>query len=301
MHKNGISVIVVSWNTKNITSECLRRLEIAKGYLKDESNCEIIVVDNNSTDGTSTMIAKKYPWVKLIKSKFNLGYSAGNNLGFRNSDSKNSYLLLLNSDAYVEEDTLSKSLDYFEKNINCDVLGCQLKFENGKIQPSAGNLPTPTNVLSWIWGFKFFNQFHPRSANYFKYDKKVGWVQGAYLFMKRKVFEETHGFDENFFMYMDEVEWSRRVGELKYNIFYTPSFSITHLDRASAHKVPEKLAKTFSLEIIGVVYYLRKYYPRSLSFLLPLIKLAVFLRLLAFTILENKVRTLAYAKVLREI
>lgn len=308
MHKPGISIIIVSWNTKDITDECLLRIKKSVAFAKGIADTEVIVVDNDSNDGTAEMIEKKYPWVILVKSGANFGYAKGNNLGFRRSNHQNKYLLLLNSDAYIEENTLADSLNYFDSNNECDVLGCKLILENGRLQPSAGNLPTPVNVWSWIWGLdlvpvvnRLFTQFHPRDKGFFKTDRKVGWVQGAFLFMKRKVFVKTKGFDEKFFMYMDEVEWCRRVSNLGYSIFFTPGFSITHLDRASAHAIPEKMAQTYSLEVIGLIYYLRKYYSGSLGLLLPLIKFGVSLRWLAFFILGNRIRTQAYAKILKEI
>lgn len=308
MLKPGLSIIIVSWNTKDVTDKCLRYLKAAVDNVCDKLDTEVIVVDNNSNDGTSEMVEKKYPWVKLIRSGINLGYAKGNNLGFKNSNSKNKYLLLLNSDAYVEKDTLANSLDYFINNKECDVLGCKLLRGNGTLQPSGGYLPTPVSVWSWFWGLdlvplinKFFNQFHPRDNEFFKSDRKVGWVQGAFLFMAREVFEKTKGFDEKLFMYMDEVEWSRRVYDFGYNIFYTPRFSITHLDRASAHQNSEKMAQTYSLEVIGLVYYLRKYYPEKLSLLLPLLRLGAYLRWFAFFILGNETRKQAYMKVLKEI
>ena len=306
--KPGISIVVVSWNTKEVTDECLLRIKKAAGFVLNRADVEVVVVDNDSTDGSPEMIEKKYPWVELVKSGTNFGYAKGNNLGFRRTNLRYKYLLLLNSDAYLEKDTLVNSLNYFENHEDRDVLGCKLILENGKLQPSAGNLPTPTNVWSWIWGLdlvpvinKFFKQFHPRDKEFFKSDRKVGWVQGAFLFMKREVFEKTKGFDEKFFMYMDEVEWCRRVRDFGYNIFYSPEFFITHLDRASAHAIPEKMAQTYSLEVIGLIYYLRKYYPGNLAFLLPLIKLGVFLRRFVFFVLGNRTREQAYAKILSEI
>lgn len=308
MHKSGLTVIIVSWNTKSVTDECLRCLKAAMDNVEDRLETEVVVVDNNSGDATGEMIREKYPWVKLVRSGTNLGYAKGNNLGFAKSNPRNKYLLLLNSDAYVEKDTLADALNFFDSNEKCDVLGCKLLRENGKLQPSAGNLPTPLNVWSWFWGLdlvpflnKFFKQFHPRDKEFFKSDRKVGWVQGAFLFMNREVFEKTKGFDEKFFMYMDEVEWSRRVHDLGYNIFYTPRFTVTHLDRASTHQIPEKMAQSYVLEVVGLIYYLRKYYPEKMGLLVPLLRLGAYLRWFAFFILGNKTRKQAYMKVLRQI
>lgn len=306
-NKNGISVVIVNWNTKDVTAKCLSHLKKAIDFLGDEKKVEVVLVDNDSSDGSVEMIEKEYPWVKLVKAGSNLGYAKGNNLGFSKTNDKNKYLLLLNSDVYLKKGSLAKSLDFFGIHADCDVLGCKLVSEKGELLPSAGNLPTPLSVWSWFWGLdlipvinKLFKQFHPRDKNFFRLDKRVGWVQGAYLFMKREVFEKTNGFDETIFMYMDEVEWGKRVANFGYNIYYTPSFSVAHLERSSARNDWEKISQTYFLEAKGLIYYLRKHNKESLTIIIPLIKIGAALRYFAFWLLGNKIRRTAYAKILKE-
>ncbi|HKB88346.1 MAG TPA: glycosyltransferase family 2 protein [Patescibacteria group bacterium] len=308
MNRPGISVVIVSWNTKDITDRCLSAMKKAVAKVKSKADVEVIVVENDSEDGTAEMIAKKHPWVKLKPSGSDLGYGKGNNFGYKKANPKYDYLLLLNNDAYVNEDTLVKSLEYMEKNTNCDVLGCQLRFLDGRFQPSAGFLPNPTSVWSWIWGLdlvpgvnKLFKPFHPTDKDFFKKDREVGWTMGAFLFMKMEVFKKSGGFDENFFMYMEEVEWCRRVNMAGYKIWYTPGFWITHVDKASAMGKPEELAKIFRREILGFVYYLRKNYANQEYWFMPSIKAGIILRYLTFSILGNKMRQDAYSQTLKEL
>lgn len=305
MEKVGISVVIVSWNTKDITDQCLTSMKKAVAKVKGRADVEVIVVENDSEDGTPEMIAKKHPWVDLRKSGSDLGYGKGNNYGYERANHKYDYLLLLNNDAYVNEDTLVKSLDYMEKNKECDVMGCQLRFLDGRFQPSAGYLPTPVSVWTWIWGFGFIpglksliRPFHPTDKDFFKKDREVGWTMGAFLFMKMDIFKKSGGFDENFFMYMEEVEWCRRVKQAGGRIWYTPKFWVTHLDKASAMGKPEELAKIFRREILGFVYYLNKNYKRQSWWFIPAIKLGVLLRLAVFTLLGNKMRIDAYKQTL---
>jgi GT2 family glycosyltransferase len=195
-----------------------------------------------------------------------------------------------------------------EENPQCDVVGCRLEYLDGRFQPSGGFLPTPGSVVSWICGLDkvpilkdFFLPVHPKNPKFFDKDRKVGWVMGAFLLMKRQVFENTKGFDENFFMYMEEVEWCRRIQKSGYNICYTPSFSVTHLDKASALGDTKRLAKIFRLEILGIVYYLRKHYPKQVKWLTPVIRIGVILRYLTFTLLGNKLRQDAYRQTLKDL
>ncbi len=305
--KPGISVVIVSWNTKDITDHCLASMKKAVEKVKNLADVEVVVVENASEDGTPEMIAKKHPWVKLKPSGSDLGYGKGNNFGYKLCNHKNEYLLLLNNDAYVNEDTLVKCLDYLEKHSECDVLGCQLRFLDGRFQPSAGFLPTPSSVWTWIWGLglvpvikNLFKPFHPTDKQFFKKDREVGWTMGAFLFMKMEIYKKSKGFDENFFMYMEEVEWCRRVKEAGGKIFYTPSFWVTHVDKASAMGKPEELAKIFRREILGFVYYLNKNYSNQSWWFIPAIKIGIFIRLLAFSLLGNKMRQDAYKQTLEQ-
>lgn len=305
MEKIGISVVIVSWNTKDITDKCLAQMKQAVDFVKDRADVEVIVVENASDDGSEQMIAKKYPWVALKPSGSDLGYGKGNNYGYKRTNPKYKYLLLLNNDAYVERETLTKCLDYFEENFECDVLGCKLHYEDGRFQPSAGYLPTPASVWSWIWGLellpvigKIFSPFHPKDPAFFEKTRRVGWVMGAFLFMKKEVYAKSKGFDENFFLYMEEVEWCRRVKEAGGKIWYNPAFSITHVDKASAKGDRLELSKIFRREILGFVYYLNKNYKNQSWWFIPAIKLGVAVRLLAFTLLGNKMRQDAYKQTL---
>ena len=307
MGKPKISVVIVSWNTKDVTDKCLVSMKRAVEKAKDIADTEVIVVENDSEDGTPEMITEKYPWVKLKPSGSDLGYGKGNNYGYKRCNPKSDYLLLLNNDAYVNENTLVKSVQYMQSHPECDVFGCELRFEDGRFQPSAGYLPTPMSVWTWIWGLelipgikRLFKPFHPKEQSFFKKDREVGWAMGAFLFMKMDVFKKSKGFDEKFFMYMEEVEWCRRVKESKGRIFYTPSFWVTHVDKASAMGKPEELSKIFRREILGFVYYLNKNYKKQSWWFIPAIKTGIFLRLLVFTLLGNKMRQEAYKQTLEQ-
>lgn len=308
MDKVDLSVIIVSWNTKDITDKCLVSMKKAVKKAEKIANTEVIVVENDSEDGTPEMIAKKHPWAKLMPSGSDLGYSKGNNWGFARINKKAEYILLLNNDAYVNEDTLVDSIKYMKSHPEADVMGCQLRYLDGRFQPSAGYLPTPFSVWGWLWGLdkiplvkELFKQVHPKEREYYKKDRESGWVMGAFLFMKKDVFVKTNGFDENFFMYMEEVEWCKRVWDMGYKIFYTPKFWITHIDKASAFGDPVELAKIFRKEIVGLVYYMRKHFKNSMWWLLPVVKMGILVRLVVFTILNNKLRIDAYKRILTEI
>src|SRR3989304_8375953 len=103
MKKFGVSVIIISWNTRDITDTCLSFIKKAVNFVKDEADVEVIVSEHASKDGSAEMIAKKHPWVKLVPAGKDLGYGKGNNFGFKHTNHKYEYLLLLNNDAYVKK------------------------------------------------------------------------------------------------------------------------------------------------------------------------------------------------------
>ena len=295
MNNLDLSVIILSFNTSDITGRCLGKLKIAKEYCESrlKNKVTVTVVDNGSSDSSAEMIRSEYPWVKLIASRTNLGFSKGNNLAMKQS--KNPLILLLNSDVYVSEESLYKALAYFRVNLNCDVLGARLNYANGKLQPSAGNLPNPLNIIFWILGLR---GFHPKNKAYFSKAHPVGWIMGAFFMLKRKVFESTGGFDENLFMYMEEVEWCKRILDIGFKIWYVPQIEVVHLHGASTNF---DLTPGFLNELKGIKYYLKKHYPH---FYLPtkfFLILGLVFRVIAFSLLGKTKRARVYLEGLKVV
>jgi N-acetylglucosaminyl-diphospho-decaprenol L-rhamnosyltransferase len=280
-----ISVIIVSYNTRDITERCLKSL--ALDNFKDK---EIIVVDNASSDSSAEMISKKFPEVKLIKLDKNIGFGRGNNLGM--SKAKGEYLLLLNSDAFVSPDTLEKCELFMREVVDCDVLGCKLTFDDGRLQPSAGNLPNFINTWMWMWGIG--SSVHPKNRLYFESTHPVGWVTGAFMFMRRIIFEKTGGFDENFFMYMEEIDWCKRILESGMKIYFTNKFSIVHLQGASSNY---DLKKPLTREVQGLIYYFKKHYLVYFPLMYFFTKVGIFTRAKAHQILGHREKAEIYLEI----
>lgn len=300
-----LSVIILSYNTKNITNECLSRLWLSVSRCRQKlgNDIEVIVVDNASSDGSVEEIRKNHSWVKLIESKVNTGFSGGNNLGLKIATKP--YILFLNSDAYVEQDSLIKALEYFQKNPDCSVLGPKLTFENGKLQPSAGYLPNPFNVIAWILGLSLIPPlapltfpFHPKFKEFFDKEREVGWIMGAFFMLKREVIEKVGGFDEKIFMYFEEVEFCKRATLAGFQIWYVPGIKVVHLHGASSgfDNSPALLQ-----ELKGLKYYLQEYYRNSYCLVRLFLVLGLVLRVIVFSLLGNTKRARAYMEGLKVI
>lgn len=289
-----ISIIIVSYNTQAITDRCLAAVEDSRL----ENPFEIIVVDNASTDGSVEMIKTKHPKVKLIASKTNTGFTGGNNLAMKQATGN--YFLLLNSDAFLQENTLSQCLEAIK---NADVIGCKLTFEDGSLQPSAGYLPNPLNTFLWVWGLDVFPilrniipSVHPQIKSFFESTHSVGWVTGAFMFMKREVYDKTSGFDEKYFMYTEEVDWCKRMHNEKFTVKYVANFSIVHLMGASTGK-----NVSYIKEMQGLVYYFKKHYPAVAPLMKIIIKTGNMARIIAFEVTGNKTRANIYREIVQSL
>ena len=204
-----LSVIIVSYNTKELLSDCLRSVFKAQ---KPAKGLEVIVVDNHSTDGSQMMVRKNFSQVKLIVNRDNRGFAAANNQGM--AIARGEWLLLLNSDAFVFPDTLVKMVEFTDTNPECDVAGCQLLNQDLTLQQSWGYFPTLSRIIlfmSFIDNFpvirKYFRAIHVRDFSRYTKTTEADWVMGAFVWLKRTVREKTGGLDEKYFMYGEETEW----------------------------------------------------------------------------------------------
>ncbi|MBI2011649.1 glycosyltransferase family 2 protein [Candidatus Daviesbacteria bacterium] len=297
-----LSIIILSFNTKDIIDECLSRVKKAKEFAEKnlKSEIEVIVVENASSDGSKEMLESRHGWVRLIISKTNTGFSGGNNIGMKASRGK--FILLLNSDCFVVDDTLVKSLEYFKNHPEVDLIGPRLNFKDGRLQPSAGYLPTPLNTILWISGLARFplmdqiaSPIHPKDSSFFSKERKVQWVMGAYFMFKREVYDATNGFDESIFMYGEEVEWCKRIKDQGFGLMYVPSIEVTHIDKASSKG---ELKNPLLSEIKAIVRYYRQHYKDEYPFVKLVMVISLIFRAFLFAILGKKDRKDAYLEAL---
>jgi GT2 family glycosyltransferase len=285
-----LSVIIVSFNTREITLECLRRL-----YGATKPDFEVILVDNKSEDGSVEAIKSAFPEVKLIANQQNVGFAKANNQGMRLA--KGDLILLLNSDVYLESDTIDRCLNYIKLN-SVDVLGCKLVYPNGVVQSSTGYFPTLSRVVAQFLlldDLPFIKDRISRLHSRISHTQEVDWVQGAFFLAKRWVWEKTNGFDESFFMYGEEVEWQKRIKEAGGRIWYYVDAVATHLGGAST----KSLLAMFSGEIEGYQLWFRKYGTQTdLRILSAVVWIGCWLRMVVFGLTRKTDYAQAYWRVL---
>lgn len=226
-----VCVIIVSFNTCDLTLTCLRHLHAAL----DGVTSQVIVVDNASQDGSVEAVAERFPQVELVASDRNLGFGAANNVGMRRGAGR--YVLLLNSDAFVEPTAIGELIDYLENHPQAAMVGPKLLNADGSTQRSCFRYPTPARA--WLENTGIARLFKSRSrlGDYrnWAHDEAgaVDWAVGACLLVRRQVIDQVGGFDERFFMYAEETDWQKRIRDAGWTIHFTPEARVTHLGGAS--------------------------------------------------------------------
>lgn len=217
-----LSVIILNYNVHHFLELCVLSVQNALQNL----DAEIIVVDNNSSDDSCAMMKQRFPNVKLIENKENLGFPKGNNLGV--AQAKGEYICILNPDTVVAEDTFEKILNTEHWQLNTGIIGCKLIDGTGNFLPeSKRGIPTPWVAFTKIFGLyalfpksTLFNKYYAQQLSENE-SGKVEILVGAFMMMKRELYNEIGGFDENCFMYSDDIDLSYRVLQKgKYNYYF---------------------------------------------------------------------------------
>ena len=286
--KVSLSIIVISYNTKDLTKNCIESIQKNTKGIK----YEIIVIDNASTDGTIKAISGLK--VRLIKNKSNLGFAKANNQGIKIA--KGSYILLLNSDTLISDNVLGEVVGWMSKNPRVGVATCALKNKDGSLQATGGYFPTLIRVFSWMTIQDFpcvdflIKPFHPKLKFYaYKEEKDLDWVTGAFLLVRKKVIEEIGGLDEDYFMYGEDLDFCFRAKEKGWLVKYLPEFSIIHYGGASSAKEFPLLSEYKSTKI-----FYKKHYS---SWQMPILRLLLKIGALGRIVILGMIRGGDYAKI----
>lgn len=244
-----LSIIILSYNTKNLLLKCVQSVIREYGEQIKRDELELIVVDNDSVDD-SVQAIEKIKEVKLIKNRENFGFSKGNNIGARQA--KGEYILFLNSDTKVEDQGFLKMVDFLDQNRKIGILGGKLLNSDGSQQLSCGNFYNLFNLTVTLLGGERIGLIRKKFAKI----QKVDWVSGASLMIRKKLFEKLNGFDENLFMYMEDMELCFRAKKLGFQTYFYPDIRIVHQELGSSNRA-------FAVNQIykGLLYFYKKHKP----------------------------------------
>jgi len=240
-----LSIVIVNYNVKYFLKQCIQSI-----YNSDyHKPYEIIVVDNNSQDDSIEMLAEHFPDVKVIANKENVGFSKANNQGFDIAESK--YVLILNPDTVIKEDTLS-TCDERMQDDSVGAIGVKMLDGKGQYLPeSKRGFPTPIHAL---WKMIGLSKLFPNSAFFNKYylghlsenkEHTIDVLTGAFLWTRKEILDRIGGFDEDYFMYGEDIEMSYQIKEAGYNLIYLPTTDIIHFKGESTKKSSVHYLKNF--------------------------------------------------------
>ena len=272
-----LSVVIVNYNVKYFLEQCLHSVRQAKTGLKTE----VFVVDNNSVDGSTGEIKQKFPWVRVIENKENLGFSRANNQAIAKSTGR--YVLLLNPDTVVEEATFKKCIAFMDSNPDAGALGVKMINGKGEFLPESKRaLPTPMVSFYKMFGL---SALFPRSHRFGKYhlgylDREethsVDVLAGAFMFLRKEALDKTGMLDESFFMYGEDIDLSYRITGAGYKNYYYPETTIIHYKGESTKKGSLNYVKMFYQAMI--IFAGKHFTSRKARTFRILINLAIYFR-----------------------
>jgi GT2 family glycosyltransferase len=255
-----LSIIIVNWNTKNILKQAINSV-ISE---TKEIDCELIVVDNNSSDGSSQMIKKDFPSILLIENKINKGFAGGNNDGLKIT--KGDYLMLLNSDTIVQENAIEKMVKFLDENNEVVMLGPKLLNKYGNFQESCRrNLPDIKNSFLYIFSINKNKYKTHKDENVSGYTEAIS---GAVMMFRRSVYEKIGGLDERYFMYAEDLDYCKQVFNLGWKTYYLSEAKIIHLGGESSK---QKSSKNLFYFYKTMWQYYKKHFYKKNNFITNLI------------------------------
>ncbi|MBN2482531.1 MAG: glycosyltransferase [Bacteroidales bacterium] len=272
-----LSVIIVSYNVKHFLEQCLNAVIRSA----DTIRTEIIVVDNNSVDGSVQMVREKFPQVFLIANHSNNGFAKANNQGIVISRGK--YVLLVNPDTVVQEDTFLKCIEFMESHPEAGSLGVKMIDGKGRFLPESKRaFPAPEVAFYKIFGF---SALFPRSRKFGRYSlgyldresvHEVDVISGAFMFIRRTALDKSGLLDEDFFMYGEDIDLSYRIKESGYLNYYYPETAIIHYKGESTKKSSINYVVMFYQ---AMIIFARKHFSKNAArYYAALIQTAIYFR-----------------------
>lgn len=254
-----VSIIIVNWNTKELLRDCLSSVNEHAGDI----DCEIIVIDNASADGSAEMVKNDFQQVILIENSDNRGFAAANNQGM--AVAKGRYVLLLNSDTVVLDNAIAKTVSFADENPQAAVTGCRVLNPDRTLQRTCFMFPSVLNMLlSSTYLYKLFpkNRFFGREQMTW-WDRndvrQVDVVTGCFMLVRREAIEQVGMMDEEFFMYGEETDWCYRFRKKGWKVMFAPVGRIIHFGGQSTAQKPVAMIVQLRLSILR---FMKKHYSR---------------------------------------
>lgn len=266
----AVSVIIVSYKVRYYIEQCLNSV------LRSVADVQILVVDNNSDDGSVEYLRERFPQAEVIANDFNAGFGKANNMALAKATGK--YVLFLNPDTVVAERTIPGCIDYMEAHPEVGAVGVRMQYGNGRFAlESRRSLPTPSVSF---WHMTGLGKLFPKSKVFAKYHRTyldkdrecpIDVVSGAYMFIRKEALDRTGGFDESFFMYGEDIDLSYRILQAGYQNRYLP-LPIVHYKGESTTKTSYRYAQVF---YDAMIIFFNKHFQRYSRLFALLVRIVV--------------------------
>ncbi|MBR5325877.1 MAG: glycosyltransferase family 2 protein [Prevotella sp.] len=261
-----LSIVIVSYNVRTYLEQCLQSVQKALEGIEGE----VFVVDNRSEDDSVAVVRTDYPWVRLIESPENVGFARANNIAIRQSEAE--YVLLLNPDTVVEEDTLRQSLAFMDAHPEAGGAGVMMHNADGTLAPESRRaIPTP-----WVSCLKMLGFTKRYYMSHLPWDQpsQIEVISGAFCLLRKKALDEIGLLDETFFMYGEDIDLSYRLLKGGWQNWYLP-YSIIHFKGKSTQKSDYRYVHIFYQ---AMLIFFRKHYGHLSFFYTMPVKIAIYFR-----------------------
>lgn len=253
-----LTVVLVSYNTAELLGECISRVKDSSAELR----VKVVVVDNASKDGSVAVVQSRHPDCALIVNETNVGFGRANNQALPLVEGR--YVLLLNTDAFVSPDTLTKTVAYMDAHTCCGILGTKLVDPEGGLQPSARYFPTPWNRFLRRTGLeKIFTS--ARTIDDMSWDhrsvRRCDWVPGCFYLVRKTLIDQIGLFDPRYFLYSEEIDHCFAARKAGWEVVFFPDTSVVHIGGESAKSEGEITSSGRQLEGLQIeseLLYFRK-------------------------------------------
>lgn len=244
-----LSILIVNWNTRELLNECLEAVYRTTQALSPE----VIVVDNGSTDGSQELVMRAFPQTRLVQNQQNLGFAPANNQGLALSQGQ--AILLLNSDAFLQDSVATEMLEWLEAHPHAGIIGPRLIYPDGRQQISHGPLPTLRSELLSLVGLdkipwvSSFRQPQPATVTQSKPGVPAGMVMGACLMLRRSVLEQIGPLDESFYFFSEEVDFCARAHQVGWQVFFLPWLEVVHVGSGSSGQTAPRVLQLYRAKL----------------------------------------------------
>ena len=249
-----VSIILVSWNTRELLLGCIESLPAAIGELR----ADVWVVDNRSTDGSVAAVRERFPLARLIENNGNPGFAAANNQAIAASAGR--YALLLNSDTIAQPGSIERLVRFADEHRSAGIVGARLLNPDGSFQASFADFPSLRSELLSVTGIgpRLFGRWYPNyGPRQSEASRRVDWIQGACMLARRAAITQVGAMDEQYFMYNEETDWCMQMWRAGWEVWYLPAARIVHYGGQSTRQIRHAMVQALYR---SKVRFFRKHY-----------------------------------------